>query len=477
MNGRVVVIGGGISGLAAAHVLGAALPDGVEVLVLEGSSVIGGKLRAGEVAGVACDLGAEALLNRRPEAVELARAAGLDEDLVHPASTSAAVWTRDALRPMPRTVLGVPTDLGALARSGIVSRAGMARARIEPWLVRTPFAPEVAESADRVSVGAFVDRRLGTEVTDRLVEPLLGGVYAGHARHLSLAAAAPQIARLVSPGESLLRAAAVDRAGSRSAAEMPVFAGIRGGVARLPQAVADSARARVRTEATVRELHRLPDGRWNVVVGSTTDAEPVQADAVIVATPAAPTARLLAEVAPAAAMQLRRIEYASMAVVTLAYPSAVVGDRLAGSGFLVPPVDGRAVKAATFSTSKWQWLRELGDQRSVTVVRASIGRHGEEQVLQREDAELVELAAGDLEEAVGLRGPLVDAQVTRWGGALPQYTVGHAGRVEQIRAAVTQVARLEVCGAAYDGIGIAACVADGQRAATRVLAELRSGQE
>jgi oxygen-dependent protoporphyrinogen oxidase len=371
----------------------------------------------------------------------------------------------------------VPTDLAALTSSGIVSRVGIARARIEPWLVRASLTRLAEEPADSVSVGALVDRRLGAEVTDRLVEPLLGGVYAGHARQLSLAAAAPQIARLVKPDRSLLRAAGAERARSGSADEVPVFAGIRGGVGRLPQAIAGSTRARIRTGATVRELRHSPDGRWSVVVGSTTDAEAIQADAVVLATPAAPTARLLAEVAAAAAIQLRRIEYASMAVVTLAYPSAVVGDRLAGSGFLVPPVDGRAVKAATFSASKWRWLGELGEQQSVTLLRASIGRHGDEQILQRDDAELVELAGGELEEAVGLRGPLVDAQVTRWGGALPQYTVGHAGRVERIRAAVTQVDRLEVCGAAYEGIGIAACVADGQRAATRVVAELRSREQ
>jgi oxygen-dependent protoporphyrinogen oxidase len=464
VGSRVVVVGAGISGLAAAHALGAALPDEVEVLVLEGSPVIGGKLRAGEVAGLPCDLGAEALLNRRPEAVALARAVGLTDDIVHPAVTGAAVWTRGAVRVMPRTVMGVPVDLDALGRSGIVSRTGIARARFEPWL---PYAAIDASHADTVSVGALVDRRFGAEITDRLVEPLLGGVYAGDARQLSLAAAAPQVARLAANG-SLLRAAA----STDSAAAEPVFAGIRGGVGRLPAAVAAGSRARIRTGATVRELHHRAGGGWDLVVGPTADAERVGADAVVLATPAPASARLLDEVSSQAATQLRRIEYAVMAVVTLAYPSAVVAD-LRGSGFLVPPVDGRAVKAATFSANKWQWLGRLCERESVTLLRASIGRHGGEAVLQRDDGELVEMAAGDLEDAVGLRGPLVDALVTRWGGALPQYAVGHVGRVGRIRTAVDAVDRLEVCGAAYDGIGIAACVADGQRAATRIVAGLR----
>jgi protoporphyrinogen/coproporphyrinogen III oxidase len=158
-----------------------------------------------------------------------------------------------------------------------------------------------------------------------------------------------------------------------------------------------------------------------------------------------------------------------MAVVTLAYPRPET--LLTGSGFLVPPVEGRTIKAATFSGSKWSWV---ADGTDALVLRASIGRHGEERVLQRDDRELVDAAVADLFDAVGLRGPLIDGRVTRWGGALPQYNIGHRARVERIRAAITAVPLLEVCGAAYDGIGIAACVADGTRAAGRVLAALEA---
>jgi oxygen-dependent protoporphyrinogen oxidase len=469
----VVVVGAGIAGLAAAHALAEALPVSVEVLVLEGSPVIGGKLRVGEVAGVDCDLGAESLLNRRPEAVALAVAAGLGDDVVHPATSGAAIWTRGAVRAMPPTVMGVPTEIEALSGSGLVSPAGSDRARREPDVQGAPIGEE---QADGVSVGDLVDARFGPEITDRLVEPLLGGVYAGHARDLSLAAAAPQIARLASRDTSLLRAAGIPRS-AEAADTTPVFAGVRGGVGRLAQAVADSTRATVRTRAAVRELHRLPGDRWRLVVGSAHVPEQVEADAVVLATPAAAAARLLEQVSPAAATGLRGIEYASMAVVTLAYPREAVGDRLSGSGFLVPPVDGRAIKAATFSASKWEWVGRRGAEESVVLLRTSIGRHREEQVLQRDDGDLVALAAADLGLAVGLHGPLVDWQVTRWGGGLPQYTVGHRGRVQRIRAAVGEVPRLEVCGAAYDGIGVAACVADGQRAATRVLAQVAGERE
>lgn len=472
----VAVVGGGISGLAAAYALTGSGRD-IEVVVLEGSPRIGGKLLVGEVAGLAVDLGAEAMLNRRPEAVALARATGLGDDLTKPEPIGSSIWTRGGLLPLPRTVMGVPADLPGLAGSGVLSRAGVLRVRAEAFL---PGAALSESRADEVSVGDFLARRLGSELVDRIVEPLLGGVYAGHARRLSLAAAAPQVLQLAAAGGSLVRAAqrSTHGAGTAGAAGTPVFAGLRGGVGRLPAAVASRSGARVKTSATVRLLSRPSATRWRLVVGSTHDVELLEVDAVVLATPAAPASRLLDTVAPAAARELRRIEYAGMAVITLAYPSGAPGLPLTSSGFLVPPVDGRDLKASTFSSAKWAWLREAGegatgkDGGGVTVVRASVGRHGQEHLLQREDTELVELAAGDLAEAAGLGGRLVDAQVTRWGGALPQYAVGHRARVQRIRASVAEVEGLEVCGAAYDGVGVAACVADGTAAAGRLLEQL-----
>ena len=467
----MVVVGGGIAGLAAAHAVRRERPD-VEVVVLEGSPGIGGKLARAEVAGVGVDVGAEAMLHRRPEATALAREVGLGADVVHPATTSAQLWSRDRLRPMPRTLMGVPLDLRALAESGVVSRTGMARVALERGL------PATHLDGRDVSIGWLVDERFGREVTDRLVEPLLGGVYAGHARELSARAAVPQVVALLDRDRSMLRAAAevtqATQAG-QAAGERPVFAGIRGGVGRLPAAVA--AGLDVRTGATVRDLARAADGGWNLVVGSTRDPEVVHADAVVLATPARPTGRLLSDVVPHAALELARIEYASMAVVTLAFRAADLPE-VTGSGFLVPPVDGRSIKAATFSFAKWDWVREAGRAADdVLLLRTSLGRHHEEAVLQRSDEEVVALALADLAEAVGVHAAPVDAHVQRWGGALPQYAVGHLDRVATIRSAVASVPGLAVCGAAYDGLGIPACIASAQLAATQVLSALaREGE-
>ena len=462
---HVVVVGGGIAGLAAAAAVRRERPD-VAVTVLEGSPRIGGKLVRAEVGGVTVDVGAEAMLNRRPEAVALARAAGLGDDLVHPAVTAANLWSRGRMQPMPRTLMGVPIDTRALADAGVLSKPGLARVALDAVLPATRL-----DDRD-VSVGWLVEERFGREVVDRLVEPLLGGVYAGHARELSARATVPQVVALLDRDRSMMRAAAAATAGPTS--DVPVFAGIRGGVGRLPAAVAETSGATVRTGATVRDLARAAGGGWNLVVGPTRAPEVVHADAVVLATPARPTGRLLSDVVPDAALELARIEYASMAVVTMAFRARDL-PATTGSGFLVPPVDGRQVKAATYSFAKWDWVREAGTGvrgEDLLLLRCSIGRHREEQVLQVDDAELVDLALCDLADAIGMCVRPVDQHVQRWGGGLPQYAVGHLDRVRNVRSSVAAQPGLAVCGAAYDGLGIPACIGSAELAATQVLASL-----
>jgi oxygen-dependent protoporphyrinogen oxidase len=465
VNRHVVVVGGGVAGLAAAYVLRRDGGPALRVTVLEGSPDLGGKLRVSDLAGVPVDEGAESLLLRRPEAAALAADAGLT--LEPAATTSARLWSRGEMRPLPTgTVMGIPGDLRQLAGTGLLTTREMSRIPLDSWLPRTRFHEDV-------SVGRFVNARLGRAVLDRLVEPLLGGVYAGRADQLSLAATLPQLMPYVRRERSLLAAVRASRAAAApadpSAPPAPVFGAPRGGVGRLPEALAGrlrSAGVELRTGATVRELRRTPTG-WRLVVGSTRDAEEVLADAVVLAVPAAPAARLLRAEVPAAASELTLVRSASMAVVALAFPSAAFAERPAASGFLVPPVDGRTVKAVTFSSTKWGWYADAAP--GTVVVRASLGRVGEEAVLQREDAELVDLALADLTDALGVTDPPLDARVTRWGGGLPQYAVGHLDRVARVRAEVATRPGLAVCGATYDGVGIAACIATAERAAHEVL--------
>lgn len=458
---RVAVVGAGIAGLAASLAILERRP-GAHVVLLDAAERTGGKLRLGEVAGHPVDLGAEALLARRPEALDLARDVGLGEQIVHPRTTSAGVWTRGAIRPLPRSVMGVPADLDALAYSGVVSPAGVERARAESDL------PPITELGDDVGIGALVAERLGPEVRDRLVDPLLGGVYAGRADDLSLRACVPQLVGPLAEHHGLLPAAAAAAPARRTGTpQTPVFAGLSGGVASLAAAVGRAVRDRgadIRTSTTVRELRRTATG-FSLITGPTTEPQTLAVDAVVLATPAIPSARLLGEVAPAAAADLSAIDYASMALVTLALEGVDDG-ALDGSGFLVPAVDGHRIKAATYSSRKWGW-----HPAGLTLIRCSIGRFGDAPELQRDDRELVDDALRDIRAATGIAGQLVDAAVTRWGGALPQYTVGHLDRVRRVRAAVAAVPGLAVCGAAYDGVGVPACIASAQAAVTRLVEE------
>ena len=477
---HVVIVGGGISGLAAAFFL---RDEAVRVTVLEGSPRLGGKLSVSEIAGVAVDEGAEALLVTRPEGIALIAEAGLGDQRTAPGPTSSAIWTLGALRPLPRRqFMGVPSDMAELARSGVLSDEGVARASQDLEL------PPTARDGD-VPVAGYIGARLGGEVVDRLVDPLLGGVYAGRSAELSFDATLPALAAASRQHRSLAEAA-------RSLLPPPAPAPAGPAPARAGRC---SPRSPAASGCSPPTWRRRPERRcapprwsaswppprsgWRLTLGSAAAPEQVDADAVILAIPARPAGRLLAAVpgASAAVTAFGEISYASMAIVTLAYPrSAFPGPGLAAlgwSGYLVPAVDGRAVKAVTFSTVKWPHLAEATapGAEPLEIVRCSVGRIGEEALLQRADDELAALAAAELAAATGVRGAPAATRVTRWGGALPQYTVGHLDRVATIRAAVAAQPGLAVCGAAYDGVGIPACVATA-RAAVRPGAGVPRGQ-
>ncbi|CAM5566401.1 Coproporphyrinogen III oxidase OS=Streptomyces viridochromogenes OX=1938 GN=ACM01_25835 PE=3 SV=1 [Streptomyces viridochromogenes] len=463
-GGRVVVIGGGIAGLAAAHRL---LVGGRDVTVLEASDRVGGKLLPGRIAGVRVDLGAESMLARRPEAVALAREVGLAERLQPPATVTASIWTRGALRPMPKGhVMGVPGTASTL--SGLLSQEGLARIERDADLPRT-------EVGDDVAVGTYVAARLGREVVDRLVEPLLGGVYAGDAYRISLRSAVPQLYQAARTHDSLTEAVrGIQAAAAARQQTGPVFMGIEGGVGQLPLAVAASVRARggeIVTGAPVTELRREGPTGWRVVAGNRV----LRADAVVVAVPAPAAAALLRAEAPAAAAELDAVEYASMALVTLAYRRADAAALPDGSGFLVPPVDGRTIKASTFASRKWGWIAD--EDPDVLVLRTSVGRYGETEILSRDDADLVAVSRRDLQAATGLDATPLETRVTRWTGGLPQYPVGHHARVARVRARVAELPGLAVCGAPYDGVGIPACIASAYAAVDQLAGDLSGVQQ
>jgi oxygen-dependent protoporphyrinogen oxidase len=429
---RVIVVGAGIAGLTAARDLSL---KGHRVTVLEASDRVGGKIRGESVAGQMVDVGAEAMLNRRPEGVSLAQELGLE--VVHPTDAKSSIWSRGALRPIPRSIMGVPLDLAALEASGVLSEETLEVVRREPTL-------PPAKTDEDISVGDFIASRFGDETADRLSDPLLAGVYAGHARSISVKAAAPQLFMLAEKGSLLEAAAALPNS------SVPVFAGINGGMSGLPAALAEGLD--VRLDTPVDTVTRTLQG-FLVEIGDEVEA----ADAVVVATPAPVAARLLRSTAPAVARELSEIETASVAVVTFAFPELPAS--LAGkSGFLVPPVEECAIKASTFSFAKWAWVGERGNY-----LRTSIGRHGEPP--SDDDDRLVADSLAALAEIAGITATPSDVHVQRWTDALPQYPVGHLDRVARIRQGLRGVPGLVLAGASYDGVGIPATIASAHRAA------------
>ncbi|MDO3700437.1 protoporphyrinogen oxidase [Micromonospora sp. C28SCA-DRY-2] len=459
---RVAVVGGGIAGLAAAVQLRDRAPAGTEITVYEQSGTLGGKLRTGELAGQPVEFGAESFLMRDPAggesaAVALVRRLGLADRIVHPTVGRAALALHGELRPIPGgTLVGVPGDLATVTT---VARPDAAADRDEG-------RPLLGPDSD-ISVGALVRSRFGDEVVDRLVDPMLGGVYAGRADDLSLVTTMPALARAARVEHTLVGAVRAAQAAAPRAPGAPVFGTLTGGLGTLVEAAARVSGATLRHNAAVRELHPTPAG-WRLTVGPTRDAEQVEVDAVVLAVPARPAARLLAGPAPELADTVGGLDYASVALVTLALPEPELPEL---SGFLVPSTEGLLIKASTFFTTKWGHLRRPD---GLALVRASVGRYGEEAALQRPDEDLAATVHRELSAVLGVALPApVAGHVQRWGGALPQYTPGHTDRVATARAALrADHPTLALAGAAYDGVGIPVCVTSGATAANEIITAL-----
>jgi protoporphyrinogen/coproporphyrinogen III oxidase len=449
----LAVVGAGISGLAAAW---EGLRRGGRVVVLDAGDRPGGKVRTSPLAGVDLDEAADAFLARVPEAVDLCAELGLDAELVSPASGTAYVWWDGALRRLPpEQLLGVPVDLDAVAESGLLSPAGVERARQDLTL------GEDRPGGDE-TVGALIRRRLGDEVHERLVAPLVGSIYAGDCDRLSLQVSAAQLAaaRDRDPDDpSLVRAAAALRAAAVDTGR-PVFLAPRGGVGRVIAALADALGDDLRTGCEVTAV--TPSG-----AGFAIEPAGVVADAVVVAAPAFATGPILSPLAPEAGAFLTGIDTASVALVALAVPRDGIDCDMDGSGFLVPHGAGLTITACSWVTSKWA---HLGVDPALALLRASVGRDGDDRAVTLPDDALVTAVLDDLATTMGVKAPPAELRLTRWPRSFPQPRPGHLAAVASAEAAVARVSpRLAVTGAWARGVGIPACVRGARAAAAQVL--------
>jgi oxygen-dependent protoporphyrinogen oxidase len=432
------------------------------VILLEGSDRIGGQIRTIDLAGRRVDVGAEALHLAAPSARAVVDELGLGASVVGARPGTSWIWTPRGRRPLPEGVGPAgPTRLRPVLRSGVMTVAGIARAGLEPLMARLRRPLGVAEGED-VSVGSFVTSRFGRQVTDRFVDPLLGGLHAGDVNELSLRACAPSLVPAASGRRSLVLRRPAPRP---SSAPPPVmFASWHDGLSTLTDALLQGVDIDVRLGAQVTALHRHDDVYRLDVSGS----EPVTADAVVLAVPARAAARLVRPFAPRAADTLARQRFAGIATVVLGYPRAeVVGlPALAGNGILVPSGTGTLLKAVTHLSTKWPHL----DDDDTYLLRVSAGRDGADELDRLDDEALVARLRDDLRRFTGIEATPTLVHVQRWSAGLPQLHVGHLERLRAVRAELAaELPGVALAGASYEGVGLTSCLSSAQTAAESIV--------
>ncbi len=470
----VVVVGGGIAGLAAAWELtgGATFDPGARrVVVLEATDRLGGPLHSASFDGTTVDLGPDGFLGRRPEAAALCREVGLGELLMPIGASGASLYTRGRLRTMPAgLMLGIPTRWWPVARSGVLGPAGSARLLRDALLPRQDRRGPLGDRA----LGPLVARRQGRRVVEALVDPLIGGIHAGSVADMSTAAVMPQLLAVKRRG-GLMRA--LRRAGTATpqGADEPAFWALAGGMRSLIEALATGLAGRgveLRTASAVSAIGRDGQG-WTLEV----PGGPLEAGGLVLAVPAGAAGTLLEPHEANVASLARTIDYGSVSVITMAFTPEL--DLPPGTGFLVPrhtpsPIAGGEellITAGTFLDKKWPHLARPGR----TLLRVSAGRFADRRAEQLDDEALAVRVASELGAVLGTEARPAETVVTRWPNAFPQYRVGHLLRVNGIEAAVKRLPALAVAGSAYRGVGVPACIGSGRAAARSVLESLAAG--
>ena len=469
----VVIVGGGIAGLSTAFALqeqAAAAGVPLACTLLEAASAWGGKILTHRINDLVIEAGPDSFLSQKPAGLELCGKLGLSERLINTNETSkkASVFFRGHLHELPEgLVTFTPNQLGPFLRSRLLSWAGLARMGLD---VLVP----ARRSTEDESLASFFRRRFGRQAFERVIEPLMAGIYAGDAEQMSVRATFPRFVELEQQHGSVIRGMAASRraravTATNSGPRRTMFVTLRQGLADLVAALTARVQrqgATLRTGCPVSALrvrsHQV--GRWmyDVILD---DGSALSAEALVLATPAYVSAELVRPLSPMAAGLMERIPYASTATVSLAYDPQAVGRMVEGFGFVVPRVEGRDLIAATWTSLKWPY-RAPPDQ---FLVRCYVGGVGREGILKLDDAELLQRVGADLASMAGLTATSRYAEVSRWERAMPQYTLGHLDRVAGIEAALGRFPGLLVTGAAYRGVGIPDCIKEGAATAAAIF--------
>jgi oxygen-dependent protoporphyrinogen oxidase len=476
---RVVVIGGGITGLAAAcrlHEGAASREMRLAVTLLESGDRVGGALVTIRRDGLVMEAGADSFLSEKPAACNLAERLGIGGELINTQEQfrKTLVVRRGRLVPIPEGFsLMAPTWMGPVWRSELFSPWGKLRIAMEPWI------PKRDGGDGDESLAAFVTRRLGREVLERVAQPLAGGIYTADPATLSIGATLPRFVEMEQKHGSLIRglqAAAQTRdaqARGTSGARWSLFLSFREGMGKIVETLAARLARSIRNKAQVTEIARMPEGRDARWVVRCSDGASLEADAVICTAPAHNSAGIIETVAPMLAAKLRGLSYASAATVNLAYRATDFGHPPDSFGFVVPIIEGRKIIAGSFSSLKFAGRAPEG----MILARVFIGGALQRGMMEFDDAEMAEAAREEFRDLFGVTAEPVCTYVRRWPESMPQYLVGHRGRVSEIEKEAAQLDNFVLAGAYLRGVGIPDCIAGGESAADAVLASLVQSAE
>jgi protoporphyrinogen/coproporphyrinogen III oxidase len=444
----------------------------VHCTVLEAGSNWGGKISTTRVDGLIVEGGPDSFLSIKPWALELCEKLGLSAQLINTnqGHSKTFAYSRGQLREFPQGLVSmVPTKMGPLFKSGLVSWAGILRMGGD-W-----FIPSRSAEAPEESLASFFSRRLGQEAFDRLIEPLVAGIYAGDASELSVSATFPQFVDLEIKHGGLIKGALAQQQARRapqptSGSPRSLFVTLQHGlddlVTRLVEVLTTQGVTLLLGKA-VNHVSRVSASEgneaWRVTL---TNGEEVEADGVVLATPAYVSSRILEGGYPEVAGLLSQIPYASTVTASIAFRKADVQSQLHGFGFVVPRVEQRKLIAATWSSLKWAG-RANPDE---SLIRCYLGGRGRESILQEDDTHIVSIALAELQDMIGIKATPLSTHVFRWAQAMPQYVIGHRDRVKNIRQRLSACPGLYVTGAAYEGLGIPDCIRDGKETAQSLSA-------
>ncbi len=504
---RVIIVGGGIAGLAAAYRLLKTAPD-AQITLIESDNRLGGKVVTDRVDGFVIEGGPDTFLSYKPRGIGLCRELGL-EDRLHGTNEKihrTYVMRQGRLYDLPEGLTGlIPSRFGPMAKSRLISPWGKLRMGLDY------FIPPKSPNGDE-SLAQFVERRLGRELYDRMIEPLMSGIYAGDGEQLSLGATFPQLRqtelehgslvkgmlavkkKTAHPSTALRSAHAVSQseAGRRTGWDAPkkkwaAFVTPETGLAEIVEALqAQLKGVDVRLNARVARVaaaNEFAAGQRKPAEAGSHEAalyqvlldtgETLAADTVILATPAYVTAQLVGDLDPEMATALRGIPYASTVTLSVAYSLSDIPKPLNAYGYIIPRAEGRSILACTWTSTKFPHRAPDG----YGLIRAFIGRAGDDDVLARTDDELLQMVRAELRDVLGITAEPLLYRIFRWPQAMPQYTLGHLDRVAVIDRRLAEHPGLYVAGNAYRGIGLPDCIASGEAAATAALEHLQSVTE